>query len=144
MLNNISWAGYVKSIALIILVYYTTVFILYYRVEILRLISKKRLVSIQGHAVNTGDQIAASDPELFPVVHLLMGELQQLLHQTALLSNSKPVLVDQLEKILTSHQGLAHTAFIPAINKFLIEESSKQCFIHFSEEEVSALWKGSE
>jgi len=141
MLNNINWATYIFVAALTILVYYVVVILLYYRPEIQQLFQGKNAAPELFSFKNTEQQIADSDPELYPVVHLLMGELRHIIENKAQSSVSKEALIFEIHNRLSSHPNLSTTAFQPAINLFLKEECIRQCDINLDEEDLGELWK---
>ena len=141
MLNNISWATYIFVAALTLLVYYVVVILLYYRPGIQQLFQGRNATSELFSFKKQEQQIAESDPELYPVVHLLMGELRQLIENLAQNSVLKEALIYDLHDKLSIHCNLTNTAFQPAINQFLKEECIKQCAIILEEEDLGELWK---
>jgi hypothetical protein len=140
MLNNISWSGYCITLALLSSVYYIAVIIWYYRLEIQLLLKGQIPVPEIYFKEKLEKEIAASDPDLCPVVHLLMGELRQLIEMATVERYAKIDLIQRLQLCLNSHKNLLDTPFRKAINTFLKEESSKQCAIILSEEDLGVLW----
>ena len=135
-----SWSGYCITMALLSSGYYVAVIIWYYRSEIQLLLKRQIPIPEIYFKEKLEKEIAAGDPELYPVVHLLMGELRHLIELATVERYAKIDLIQRLQSCLNSHKNLLDTPFRKAINIFLKEESSKQCAIILSEEDLGVLW----
>lgn len=144
MILIISWGSYFTAISIILIVYYAIVFLLYYRPEMQRILRPGRSIGSNNPKRIIDQKIAESDSELFPKVHILTEELQQLISYSAQNAQSREHLLNALKSKLSDHHYLVGSAFHPAINKFLKEETAKQCSIHFSEEDLCGFWTKSE
>ena len=140
MINNISWSSYLTVAALLVTGYYIVVMLVYFRME-MRQRLKRRISAPKSFSKQILEQqIAASDPELFPEVHLLMTDLCRIIKQACVEKQEKDQLWNSFQIKLVNYQKLSGTAFQERINKYVEEECIKQCAIYFSEEEMNALW----
>ena len=140
MINNISWGSYLTVVALLVTGYYIVVMLLYFRMEMQQLL-KGRITAPESFSKQILEQeIASSDPELFPEVHLLMTDLCRVIKQACVDKHEKDQLWNTFQIKLVNYQKLSGTAFQERINKYVEEECIKQCAIYFSEEEMNALW----
>lgn len=132
MLSNITWGAYFTFVAIALLLYYTTIVMIFYRGEmgsILR--STKLLPPGQGN----GDA-PASRPEyegLEPVV----ADLKSILEKAGKGAEKGAVLPLLLSR-LASYGGLKHPAFRIAIINYLVRNAAAICDISFSEQELES------
>ena len=140
MIKNISWENYFLFLTLTLIAYYAFILLLFYKIEIMQFIKGSKFEQESPYSKYPEQLIEESDQDLFPVVHILMGELHHLIEFARSQKKSKEEILISFKSKLVSYPDLHGTPFHHAINKFLKAECIKQCSILFSEEELGVLW----
>ncbi len=118
MINNISWISYLILISLVLLVYYLVVLLYYYKAELLQLTMPGNRKGMSGDSANISRAVVNSDPDLFPVVHVLMGKLGNIIYLLKNEYKSKEQMLEMPGNILAQKPGLTDTPFQSAKASF--------------------------
>jgi len=136
MLHNISWTSYATAMGWTIAIYYTAIAVVYYRTDIIvkakALLSSKRANPLQ-------DAIARSNPDLYPVAHVLRDKLK--MRFSKLDKQDKNEWLQVAQTCFKEFPQLKGTPFQVAINNFILQES-KILSLALSEDELNMLWNG--
>ncbi|OJV52271.1 MAG: hypothetical protein BGO31_05415 [Bacteroidetes bacterium 43-16] len=134
---QISWNNYWTAVAIILVIYYLAIAVLYYRSEIAAKIKKQMQAGSEDLTEKEDEQMAAptSFNELETIVANIKGTLEE-----AGTEAGKEELLDRLGKILASYDGLDTPAFRVAINNYIIGHAQKICGTGFTEEELNRYW----
>ena len=77
---------------------------------------------------------------LFPMVHELLADLNQIFHDAEEQGYPKEELCFSIQKTLKQYKQLDQSAFQGSINNHITDESKNKCSILLSEDEVKMLW----
>jgi hypothetical protein len=138
MLTRISWTDYLVIIAILLIIYYAFVLTLFYKQDILLLVTGK------------GSRIQPSTHEglqniIFPeVIEPLADEVKALIGQS--IYENMPVEESKasLKRLMASErfQSLKETAYYEQLNQLIAREYETYCSMHLSEEDLESLWRG--
>ena len=142
MLNNISWISYLISVSLLLVIYYLVVLLYYFRSELLQLArpGDRKAVSVEEEEIDRA--VANSNPDLFPVVHVLMDKVGNAFGLIQTDKRSKEEMLGILSNIISQEHELKDTPFRYAISNFLREQALKQCAVLLSDDDLRRVWDG--
>lgn len=155
MFHTISWQQYFFFIITSALIYYIVIVLRFYNRELFqlrisRLLLTKKGINVSGHneqnkhsQKNIFDAIQSSQDEqqiLFPLVHDLLKEFNQVLKNAVQKNYLKDELFYSIHKALKNYTKITQSTVLPDINEYICEECKNKCSIQFSEEEIKALW----
>jgi hypothetical protein len=134
MFRQISWFTYLEFIAAVLVIYYTVVFIVYYKCQV----AKLHWVNLFGQNTTTTSTKMKTEAE---AINNLMEEIQQCIYKAN--KNRSPK-----EEILFAIHGLINDKRFQAIkqpykniiNDFVSETFENIYSIHLDEEELIVLW----
>ena len=143
MIKQVTWAEYFTYLATGLAIYYAIVLFLYYRGDLLQLLSGRRKLVIAkpqgdepGLISNTSSDIAAEGNEaMFGQANQLISELKEVFQNDFI----KEELIMALQVKLREYPALKETPFKISINNY-IERESEKCSIRLSEEDLRVLW----
>lgn len=126
MFTHISWSSYFITIAILSAGYYLVIGYLYYRNDVLQLISPKKVeinndVTIQRHQ---------------SLAHLFSDEVQAFMQQAGKDQLGKEDILQSLQSLLNKYPALKDPAFRESIQNLI----KFYCSIHLSDEELRLLW----
>jgi len=130
MFNTISWTEYLTAIALFTGGYYIVVLAVFYRQEILHLLTGKREISPNS---NNEDR----DPS-FEGLEEVVTDVRGILKEAGKEAD-KSVLLEQLKLRLANFAGLRQPAFRTALKNYIVTQAFHFCGIMFSTEELSEI-----
>ena len=144
MLNQISWATYFQTIAILLIIYYVIILFLFYKKEMSQLVVQ-----------NTQPGFAIEQPgqDIFPEVNretfiqseaieYILDEVRALIRQAGYSRSPKEEILFALQKLISSDrfQTIRESPFPDAINNLIAEECQTNCSMHLSEEDLKRLW----
>ena len=151
MIKQVSWADYATALGVIVTLYYIAVIFLYYRNDVLKLLSGKSKLARAGQF--TSESIPASPPvgnpadsernavsneqRLFESTNLLLSELSPLFEKEYI----KEELIMALQVQLRKYPELKNTTYQISINNYIEMESENKCSVTLSEHELRGLWQ---
>lgn len=145
MLKGITWGHYLAAAAVIILVWYAIVAVLYYRKQIKEILKGKYILpATVGKAVaeDYEDEEAFIDPRSsFDELEDTVTDIKESILETAGKEATKDELLGQFKTRLANYGGLRQPAFRMAINNFIIQHSESICGVAFSEQELDEAWE---
>jgi hypothetical protein len=146
MIQAIHWQWYITASLVFLVVYYATVILLYYRKNTQPAIqrteqapSPKPVLFGQPDFPEQNDHPAK--PDLSGTVHDFVDELEALLLQSRADQADKPTLSITISRCLQKYPQLKGSVFQSAINNLMGVNAEDQCSIHFTTEELVALWQ---
>jgi hypothetical protein len=138
MLTKISWTDYLVTIAILLFIYYAIVLTLFYKQDILLLVtSKSRRITL---AAEEGLQ-NINFPE---VIEPLADELKALIGQSSYGNMPVEESKASLKRLMAAErfQSLKDTAYYQQLNQLIAREYETYCSMHLSEEDLEGLWRG--
>ena len=147
MLNNISWAGYTYAVIIILLVYYISVLVFFFRNDLKGLFLKKQNYMSSGGGIPKdflqfeGEKMGHDLPEWDDEeIHQLLMKLQLQINKAAARKFPKEELLLSLQLVLRDFPNLKESHLRNNVNNFLKSEVQNNCSIHLSDDEVALLW----
>jgi len=143
MIKQISWTEYFTFLATGLLIYYAVVLFLYYRGDLVQLLSVKRKLVIakpQGDdpgliSISSSDPSAEGNEAMFGQANQLISELKIVFQNDFI----KEELIMALQVKLREYPALRETPFRISVNNYIERESEKRS-IRLSEEDLRVLW----
>jgi hypothetical protein len=152
MLNKISWSSFVIILALILIMYYLYVLIVYYRKDIFSFssINKKPITSNDLRKAPLKDKnkdMSKSDgvfdklnDDSFTLVHELLEDLKTVFIKAAKTKMVKEELIQAISSRLKAYPSLGETDLIEDINTHLDLESKEKCNMELLPEDLKQIW----
>ncbi len=143
MMNGISWQEYFEVLSLLVVLYYSTVLMLYFRGDILQLARQGLRKSIKKPPISQLDAPSSTienNHTLFSSVHELMEELKLLFEAAAQKPLQKQELLIALQLKLGEYNQLKETPFQVAVNNHIMEQSLTQCDIPINDIDIKQIW----
>jgi hypothetical protein len=127
-------------------VYYATVILLYYRKNTQPAIQRTEQAPssepvLFGQPDFPEQSVHPAEPDLSGIVHDFVDELEALLLQSEADQADKPALSITISRCLQKYTQLKGSVFQSAINNLIGVNAENQCNIHFTAEELIALWQ---
>lgn len=142
MSTRISWQFYLTASLVILAVYYTALFLLYYRKRIFPL-ANNAAPGKNNYAEIFPESSPASDPaaiNLSAIVQNSLDELQALILQAASEKAGRQTLLNLIGHCLKKYPGITDPALRSSINNLIAESVVEHCSIHFTKEELGGQW----
>jgi hypothetical protein len=130
MFTEITWSSYFVTVLLLFVGYYFIVGYVYYRNDLLQLISTKKSRS----------DIVEAAQSLAPSVQPLSDEVQAFLNEAGKNKIDKEAIIVSLQMLLKKYHYLIDSDNREPIQDLIIDECKSYCSIHLSEEELNAIW----
>jgi len=154
MLSNISWQGYWTSLAITVFLYYTFVFLFFYRKPLIQYFQRRSFTSplYSGLAIETKEQVDSSQdegavitpeadaPEYVPAVHSLVDEVHAFFESLDPTFHSKETLLTDLKVIIQKHVGVKGSRYQYSLNNLILFLAEQNGGFHLSAEEVGSIW----
>ena len=137
MFSSVSWHDFIMVICIILVIYYSVVLFLFYRIDILNLLRELNSVPVP----DTFPPPSSNEPALFSGVHDLLDELKAIFQQAADKKYHKEELLMAVQSTIKNYRQLKDTPFEEAINNQVILESLSECHIELEAAEVRRLWE---
>lgn len=131
MLTQISWSSYIVTVLLLSAVYYLFIGYWYYRDDLLKLVSGKR--------VTTNDFVSTAFRQL-PLEQSFSDEIMAFMEQAGKDKLDKKDIIQSLQLLLQKYPTLKDSASQESIQNLIVNECTSYCSIHLSDEELSVLW----
>ncbi|MEP7372318.1 MAG: hypothetical protein ABI675_02945 [Chitinophagaceae bacterium] len=151
MIKQVSWADYWSVVAAVCAVYYLAIILLFYKKELIEIVSGKRRLfqtpaasatrspQPAGHQSSPSDDVNITPEEkLFGLTNQLMQEINPVFGNEYV----KGELMTALKTVLRKYTQLKGTAFQISVNNYIEMESENQCSVTLSEGELKELWHG--
>lgn len=143
MIKQVTWAEYFTFLSIGLIIYYAAVLLLYYRGDLVQLMTGKRKLAIAKprgeepglNNVNSSDPGTEENEALFGQANRLMSELKEVFQNDFI----REELVMALQLKLREYSALKETPFRISINNYIERESEKRS-IRLSEEDLRVLW----
>lgn len=140
----ISWTTYAMWLGLGLVIYYAVV-VFFFKAKgssILRVkrkaVEKKAVDDVLFKGKPTAQE--STDVSTMAPVHSLVDELQALVNQAGEKKMEKDELSDRLKTLLNKYPGTKGSIYQNGITNLIEVIAEDQCGIHFSAEELSAMW----
>jgi len=130
MFTQVSWTNYILIVVLLSGCYYLIIGYLFYRHDLLQLISGKKIA--------TNDVVTTSE-RYKPLVQF-SDEVQALLTEAVRNRLDRINIIQSLQLLLKKYPELKDSASHESIQNLIINECKSYCSIHLSEEELGTLW----
>jgi hypothetical protein len=146
MIQAIHWQWYITASLVFLAVYYGIVILQYHRKNTQPAIQSKEYLSspesvLFGKSDSPEQSIHPTEPDLSGTVHDFVDELEALLLQSEANQADKPILSISISRCLQKYPQLKGSVFQSAINNLIGVNAENQCNIHFTAEELIALWQ---
>lgn len=147
MLKQITWAGYIYALILLVVFYYVVVFVLFYYKDL-----KKILNSLKNSFANKdqqGSEVVKEPPHqtevekeeaLFDMAQTLIEKLKLAIDDASKRNVTKNELLKVIRNKAVEFKTLKGTAYQVALNNFITVESQIHCSINLSEEDLRTVW----
>ena len=140
----ITWTTYLLWLCILLVIYYAVV-VVFFRVKIGSILSRKKRVA-EKKAVDSvlfkekDATEEGQDATTMAPVHSLVDELQALVSQAGKEGMNKEGLSSSIKMLLSKYPGTKGSIYQNGITNLIEVIAEDQCDIHFSEDELSALW----
>jgi len=146
MIQAIHWQWYITASMVFLAVYYATVILLYYRKNAQPILLKtEHLPSPEPALFGDPDfpepTVHPAEPDLSGIVNNFIDELKALLLQSAADQADKSALSITISRCLQKYPPLKGSVYQSSINNLIDVTTENQCNIHFTAEELIALWQ---
>lgn len=141
MLSQLSWSFYFKLITVVVITYYSAVFLLCYSLRDLKTILSKLQIA-QGFTIKP----ATKSDKIFtgPADNIkgLIGDIKDCIQQASKNCSPKDELMFAVHKIINAeyYRQADIQSFRNYINDFISKTTEQYCSIHLSEEDLRVLW----
>lgn len=147
MVNNISWGSYWSVLAILTILYYAYILLVYYGSELRNRLAGKSSVLPARHFKSSSplarhDHHVGGADELLPVMQSLTDEVSAYLEQAAYSKAGKPEVLFALQQMVKRYPVICNTSYQESINKLLQFEAENKCAIHLNEVEIKQVWMG--
>ncbi|HRN55622.1 MAG TPA: hypothetical protein PLL71_04190 [Agriterribacter sp.] len=151
MMRGISWGEYFEVLAVLMIMYYCLVLLLYFRSDMMLWAKQGFRKPIQKAHTPPKETISASPAEdahspadhnaaLFSAVHELMEELKSLFYDASQEPFQKQELLMALQLKLSEYHQLRGTPFQVAVNNHIMQQCLEQCDITVNDTELKQIW----
>lgn len=145
MLKNISWTNYLIFMLIVLIGYYITICLKYYKAEIRNIISGRynifsKIKSRNKKVFGVRTQNKLDEHDLFPLINQFADEIKNLLEQAAKNNFIKQEVIYSLQQLAKKYFQVKASPFQPFITNYILVESSNYSSIHLSEEDLNTLW----
>lgn len=141
MFRQISWSAFFESVAIVSILYYATILVLFYRSELLKLTALKfsllkpgkTVRKTQDHTLPSGRLVSTDD---------LYSNIAFNIRKAAKAMSSKEELLFGLRSFIAAHQSELSALSVskPDINNYVSNTVENICSIHLNEEDLQVLW----
>jgi hypothetical protein len=147
MLRQITWAGYIYALILLVVSYYAVVIALFYYKKLKRIFTNLKIHSnsappaFNENVKEPGDEAEVEKEEaLFSIAQTLIEKLKLAIDDASKRKVSKNELIKVVRNKAAEFKILKGTAYQVAINNFITIESQIHCSINLSEEDLRWVW----
>jgi hypothetical protein len=131
MLNPISWQQYILFLTIAVIIYYLSIWIIYYKAKLPSFSGTKNFRRVSLHGEDEPD-------EMMSTAQYIIEELRPVFQNT----HNKNELIFSLQSQLKKYNHWDEPGFRDTINEFIATESEDKCSILLSEEDQRVLWMG--
>lgn len=141
MLKDITWTNYLIGAGAAIMVYLTTVVLLYFRKEVAEIFNKKDGLQEQEFP-NDEEEVGNSYESTGELMDDLERTVEEIKKRILVPGNkaTKPQLLEQLKGSVANFGGLSRPGYRIALTNFIRETAKDICGVDFSEEELEQAW----
>lgn len=134
MLIYLPFANYLTGSAVVLALYYVTIWLLYF--------VKKPVAAIAPSAISHDKPVFEQKREndLSPQVYDFTDELNALLLQSEAQQDDKDEVSQSVHKLLQKYPSLKDSSFQSPITSLIKQEAADKCNIVFDAAELTALW----
>ena len=165
MFTSISWANYIETVFILLIIYYLVVGFKFYGQELKLLVSGSRKLPIgipsaeadleneqdqnlslqnrQADLFSSGKRFMPSEQETdetFEQVQELTGRLKDVIAEAISKNYIKEEFILSLQLVIRKYQFLKGSPFMVAINNLIVSECEKQGYLLLDAEERVMLW----
>jgi hypothetical protein len=130
MFNQVSWSNYFITIGLLSAGYYVVIGYLYYRHDLLQLLSDKKITTNNHEATIQNQELQARS---------FIDEFHAFMQQAANEQMGKEDILQSVQLLLNKYPAFKDSSFRKSIKNLVIDEC-RYCSIHLSVEELDVLW----
>lgn len=139
-LKDITWQEYLGTMAILTLIYYVVVIMLFYRSRIRQLMKGRHAVHTEKvEAEDTDDMLSDADHEMMGELEVIVDDLRHSILVPGT-ETTKAELLAQLQQRVANYGGLRRPGYRHALNNFIITQAKEHCRADFSEEELDHAW----
>jgi hypothetical protein len=151
MVNNISWASYWYALAIIGVIYYISVALLYYKEELLQVFktnknrSSSKIIWTPQPAAVTGSYQESTIPgpdETERIVQSLIDELNAFFDEAKKSKWVKEELLYAVKKLVTKYSSVRNSVYRESVNNLIAVQCDHICSVRLNAEEVDHVWIG--
>lgn len=141
MFSSISWQSYISTLALLLVIYYSFILYVYYRKDIVQLLTTGRNNG-EGRQQKTHTDNTGAEGE--SAADSYVDEVKALIHQAGYSRLSKDELIFSLQQLLDSgrFEAVKTPVVKERINKIITYECRTNCSMHLEEEDLERVWVG--
>ncbi|MBK7292132.1 MAG: hypothetical protein IPI78_18965 [Chitinophagaceae bacterium] len=141
MFSSISWQSYISIVAVLLAIYYAFVLYVYYRKDIVQVLTTGRNNGEGSKQNILADNTGAAEQ---PAAENYIDELKALIHQAGYSHLSKDELVFSLQQLLGSDrfETIKTPDFKKRLGKIITYECQTNCSMHLDEEDLQRVWVG--
>ena len=141
MFSSISWQSYISIVAVLLAIYYAFVLYVYYRKDIVQVLTTGRNNGEGSKQNILADNTGAAEQ---PASENYIDELKALIHQAGYSHLSKDELVFSLQQLLGSDrfETIKTPDFKKRLGKIITYECQTNCSMHLDEEDLQRVWVG--
>lgn len=139
MFSSISWQSYISIVAVLLAIYYAFVLYVYYRKDIVQVLTTGRNNGEGSKQNILADNTGAAEQ---PAAENYIDELKALIHQAGYSHLSKDELVFSLQQLLGSDrfETIKTPDFKKRLGKIITYECQTNCSMHLDEEDLQRVW----
>lgn len=136
MFSSVSWQSYISTLTVLLVLYYCVVLYVYYRKDIVQLLTTGRIHHKSELQTTGTNSISAADG--------YGDEVKALIHQAGYSRLSKDELIFSLQQLLSTDRfdAVQTPDFKEKLSKIITYECQTNCSMHLGEEDLQRVWVG--
>ncbi len=135
MFSSVSWKEYLILITIVLAIYYT-IFLVYYRMDLLQILSGgKNLLSFNKAVINRN-----ISEESIPMMQSLADEVNAYLSEAAQNDFDKEEILMALRYLIGKYPALLNAAHRSSIENLMVSACENYCSLHLDESELNGIW----
>ena len=149
MFYTISWQSYWCALALLLVIYFIVIYLVYYRRDLKLPFIEKQFPPKKGNGFQLFDKESHSEFDSPPdgteehIVYACMDEMNAFFDEASKKRWHKNELLYSLQLILKKYPSLKTSQYRSSIFNVIASQSEHICNIHLNAEEANEVWLGS-
>jgi hypothetical protein len=152
MFNNISWSEYLAFISIAAFTWWTIVFYIYYRHDLLQILATKKADPTidgkfnpnmnfqQAPVTGTTRNNLLTSPDASQFIQSFTDEVSAYLEEAIKNEVAKEDLLVSLCRIANKYPSLGTSEFKESLNQFIVNETETCCAMFLSEVDLNKVW----